>query len=200
MHPTPEHLMKLALHLEGKAGAIESDVTVANGPQQAKAARFYARVCRWAHERLSKRVDPKTMPTSPDSMRIAAMFRRQLTTVWSPKERKSFRELKSRGVFTTESMDAVELFYRLGANDPEAYLRTSLVTFLNNFDSEVDKAREWLRRHPQTVARKSAPPRVEEPEPAGFRAWLASAYPRADARLPWGEVPADVKSEFKSTL
>lgn len=189
--------MKLALHLEGKAVALESDVTAEHGQRTAKAARFYAGACRWAADRLKrKEIDPRTMPTNPESILIAGIFHRQLHTAWSPKERTAFRELKNRGVLTAESLATVELFYRLAANDHESFLRTSLGTFLNNFDSEVDKAKEWLRRHPRTAAK--AVPRVEEPEPAGFRAWLASAYPRADQGAPWASVPPDIRKEFQS--
>lgn len=194
MRHSPKDLEELAALLD-KQGV---DALQKGKPTRAP---YYADACRWAIEQLQKEkiVDPKTMPTSDEAQRIARLFKRNLQTRWAPKEISAFRELQKRGILTQENLSTVEAFYLAARSDPEAYLRTALPAFLNNFDGEVDKAHGWLRRNPKAMAKASAqngskPPEVE---PQGFRAWFQLTYPRANPDHPYSEIPHDIRKDFK---
>lgn len=76
------------------------------------------------------------LPTSERSKRIAILFSRKLTTEWNDKEIAAFKKISKQ---PDEDFDLVEEFYK---SDYE-FLRHDLLTFLNNFTGEVDKARKW---------------------------------------------------------
>lgn len=193
MRHSPKDLEELALLLD-KQGA---DALQKGKPTRAP---YFAGACRWAIEQLQKKkiVDPGTMPTKPESQRIAALFKRSLTTKWAPKEIVAFRELLSRGILTEENLVTVETFYLAARSDPEAYLRTTLPAFLNNFDGEVDKAHNWLRRNPKALAKANGhAPQSSEVEPQGFREWFRVTYPRANPVHPFADIPEDIKKAYK---
>lgn len=74
--------------------------------------------------------------------RIGSWFNRRLSTPWSEKEIKALKaviKLKT----PPEDMDLLERRYR--SNDP--YLRREIITLLNNWNGEIDKARLDSSRH-----------------------------------------------------
>lgn len=77
--------------------------------------------------------------------RIGAWFNRRPTTEWSPKERKALRgviKLKT----SPDDLDALERYYRSGTQ----FLRRDVLTLLNNWQGEVDRAkREFGGRQTQ---------------------------------------------------
>jgi len=79
------------------------------------------------------------IPTTPQSQRIATIFHRKLTTAWQPNEVAAYKRL---GSIPEEDLAAVERYY--AANWPPRrdvnILRHDLITFLNNFQGEVDRA------------------------------------------------------------
>ena len=70
---------------------------------------------------------------SPLQSRLNALFKRRDSTKWSDKELKAFRTLD----ITEEDMTLVEKFHAT----PGAYKRQGLQTLLNNWNEEVDRAR-----------------------------------------------------------
>lgn len=76
------------------------------------------------------------IPTTPQSKRVADIFHRRHTTAWSEKEIAAYKKLKT---IPETDLAAVEDYYKSGA----MYLRRDLLTFLNNFSGELDRARAW---------------------------------------------------------
>ncbi|MES2737250.1 MAG: hypothetical protein V4672_13080 [Verrucomicrobiota bacterium] len=80
------------------------------------------------------------MPSTPEALRIAAIFHRKALTPWTDKEVRAFKALREISI---SDLEAVEAYY--AANWPPCrdknILRHDLVTFLNNFRGEVDRAR-----------------------------------------------------------
>lgn len=118
-------------------------------------------------------------PTTETAQRIARLFNRRLTTAWSEKEVRAFKAL---GEIAADDLDAVERYYaQERAKGPEAGRhRRDLLTFLNNFPGEVDRARAKSPRpcaapvSPIDLMRKRA---LELPNGAeDFKAWMWAEY------------------------
>lgn len=79
------------------------------------------------------------IPSTDQSKRFAAIFHRRETSAWTEKEIKAYKRL---GTVPLEDLAAVEKYY--ATNWPPRrdvnILRHDLVTFLNNFSGEVDRA------------------------------------------------------------
>ncbi len=134
------------------------------------------------------------VPTTPEAKTIASLFKRKESTPWQEKEVKAFKKIMP--------MDAEELALVCAYTEAErkkgdeGIHRRDLVTFLNNFRTEVDRAREWARRNPKTARQKVAPVVLPDPEPEGFRAWLLETYPKVDQSKKWSEIPQDIRDRF----
>lgn len=75
-----------------------------------------------------------------EMIRIGKIHKRLPGTKWSEKEVKAFKSIR----FDVEEVELVEEFY-LAKETPgnPLFRRTSLLTHLNNWQGEVDKARSW---------------------------------------------------------
>lgn len=92
-----------------------------------------------------------SLPKGPISLRIHALYRRRPGTHWDPKEVKALKALVKQGVFATPAamadLELVERFYAAQrARGSEGIHRRELLTFLNRYRGEVDKARDWEDR------------------------------------------------------
>ena len=99
------------------------------------------------------------LPDSDTAKRVGAMFHRRPDTPWSEKE---LRALDHLGPVNLDDLGIVE--NRYAAQWPpngENCLRTSLLTFLNNFPGEVDRARAF--EHAQNRGRPGGKGSVEPP-------------------------------------
>lgn len=68
--------------------------------------------------------------------RINKLFNRRDTTAWSPKETTRLKEISKRpGVL--EELEEIEKLYNSGYQ----YRRRDIITFLNNFTTELDRSR-----------------------------------------------------------
>lgn len=90
------------------------------------------------------------VPTSEPAKRIAAIFHRKLTTAWTEKEVKQFRVLAKDKCFDDlTDLATVERYYfaqrKMGDRGVH---RRDLITFLNNFQGELDRANLWAEAHP----------------------------------------------------
>lgn len=77
------------------------------------------------------------LPTSPRALRIAALFHRRPTTAWDEREIKAF---KNTAKHPDEDFELLMDYYE---NSKSPFLRKDLLTFLNNFTTELDRARVW---------------------------------------------------------
>lgn len=68
---------------------------------------------------------------------LGGFFKRRETTVWNPKEIKAFKGFVLP--CHQEDFDALAAYYRSEA----PYKRTDLLTLLNNFNGEIDRAKKW---------------------------------------------------------
>jgi hypothetical protein len=91
------------------------------------------------------------LPLSEQSKRIAAMFNRRLTTEWSKKEVESYRNI---GTVDEGDLSLMEDYYKAPMPPDADYRRRDLLTCLNNWQGEVDRARKWaaLRTSPAKPA------------------------------------------------
>lgn len=99
-------------------------------------------------------------PSSEAAKRVAAIFHRQLTTKWSEKEIKKFRALVKDGMFTDfNNLSLIERCYlrQWPPNRDKNILRHDLMTFLNHFETELDRAVAWNELHPVHQPRKIIP-------------------------------------------
>jgi hypothetical protein len=85
----------------------------------------------------------KEKPLSPEleafRLRVGALIKRRPTTQWSTKEIKALKEIFD---YNTPEEDLVALEARYQSDDK--YLRRELMTLLNNWNGEIDKARSPL--------------------------------------------------------
>jgi len=81
-----------------------------------------------------------------EQKRLNALFHRRDTTRWSPREIKAHRQITP---IVEEDLKTVETFYAETERDPaKGYRRHDLQTLLNNFNAEVDRARNYKPRKP----------------------------------------------------
>lgn len=80
----------------------------------------------------------KQIPNTELQTRINGWFKRRESTPWSPKELKALREIESQK-HPEEDIALLEAYYTSGYQ----YLRRDIQTLLNNWASEIDRARNW---------------------------------------------------------
>lgn len=87
------------------------------------------------------------LPSSDEAKRIAVLFNRKLTTSWSEKEIKAFKILvKDRLLTNIDDLLLLENYYKSERKKGDKGVhRRDLLTFLNNFNGELDRARAWKR-------------------------------------------------------
>lgn len=90
------------------------------------------------------------LPTTEPAKRIAGLFKRRLSTAWSEKEIKAYKQLVKDGLFM--SLTDLEMVERYHLSEKKkgssGIYRRDLYTFLNHYRGEVDRAREWNARRP----------------------------------------------------
>ena len=130
------------------------------------------------HKSLPKSTTKSTrVPTTEAAKRIATLFGRKLTTEWSDREIRAF---KNCGAIDLADLALVEKLYASGYQ----FKRTSLLTFLNNFLGEVDNAKAKLPKAKQ----------AQSGDPEGWREWMESkAYPYAE----YSKARGYMKEEFQ---
>jgi hypothetical protein len=85
------------------------------------------------------RAGAKNLPSTPQAVRIAALFSRRPTTAWSEKESKALRAI---GEIHDDDLALIEAYYAAErAKGDIGWHRRDIGTFLNNFSGELDRAR-----------------------------------------------------------
>lgn len=87
----------------------------------------------------SNKID-RRVPTTEHALRIAKVFKRRAETPWDEKEIKAYQKLCP---MSHEDLALVEEYYQENRDKPDNICRTALYTFLNNYQGEVDRARQW---------------------------------------------------------
>lgn len=95
------------------------------------------------------KTEPEKAPAwKPDAtqLRLNALFKRRETTVWDQDELKQYRRI----TVNPDDLAAVEAYYRASASGPKDkdYRRRDLATLLNNWNGEVDRARNHKPHKP----------------------------------------------------
>lgn len=102
----------------------------------------------------------RRLPTTEQSKRIATIFHRRLTTAWADDEVKAYHKL---GIIPADDLSAVERYY--SENWPperdKNILRHDMLTFLNNFTGEVDRANS---NQPKTFELQTKGPKGWSPD------------------------------------
>lgn len=93
------------------------------------------------------------VPTTEAARRIHALFRRRPGSHWHEKEIQQFKRLWRIKCFDDlTDLAMVERYYaherKKQTRGQPAFHRRKLITFLNNFTGEVDKARDWEDSRP----------------------------------------------------
>lgn len=118
-------------------------------------------------------------------LKIGRLFRRKETTPWSWKEETALKNLLP---IDDEELQAVERYYSEVIPKEKDYRRRDLLTLLNNWSGEVDRARG---RKPAKQPRNGS-----KPQPEGWEAWRQEKYPDSREKDFW-RVPGDVQAEFR---
>lgn len=118
-------------------------------------------------------------------LRLGRLFRRRDVTPWSWKEDNAFRSIMP---IAEEDLAVIERYYGETIPKDKDYRRRDLVTLLNNWTGEVDRAR---LRMPKQATNGSA-----KPQPEGWEQWRAEHYPEAKETDFW-RAPGDVQTEFR---
>lgn len=154
-----------------------------------------------------KKKPESRLPESEEAKAVAAVFHRRLTTPWSDGEIASFRKAMPLELEDLQMVARYYEFERRKGSGPDGRTigvhRHDLGTFLNNYQGEVDRARQWARINPRLAQKPvngPAAPKAPEDEPAGFRAWLASTYPKADGALKYGDYPPEIRADHQNSL
>lgn len=91
------------------------------------------------------------LPTSPAALKIAGLFGRRGSTEWSDKEIKAFKKLFPFNIDDLALLETYYAFERQKGGD--GIHRRDLLTFLNNYYGELDRARAW-RENPKANEKK----------------------------------------------
>lgn len=87
-------------------------------------------------------------PTSQTAKRVGAIMHRRETTRWLPKEIKAFQLLLP---IEESDLASMERYYRMNwpPHHGKNCLRTDLLTLLNRWTGELDRANIWNEEHPE---------------------------------------------------
>lgn len=121
------------------------------------------------------------LPTSEAAKRIAGICHRRLTTPWSDREKKCFRNLVKAGFFKDLSdLELMERYYAFERRKGDKGVhRRDLYTLIFNWQGELDRAVEWSERHPV----KPEPRKIIPLPPAKGEPYVAPTDPEEIARL-----------------
>src|SRR5205085_852940 len=90
------------------------------------------------------------IPTTDIPKRLCAIMHRRPTTPWSEREYRQYTKLVKVGAFSdTTDLELVERYYIFERKRGEkGFHRRDLLTLLNNWSGEVDRATDFAERHP----------------------------------------------------
>jgi uncharacterized protein YdaU (DUF1376 family) len=152
-------------------------------------------------ENAKKRWEP--YPTQPDSKAIADLFNRRHTTPWSEKELDAFRLIRKGGI-TLEDIALIARYYaaeRAKGDDPKTggIHRRDLSTFLNNYNGELDRARQWeASKNRKSANLNGNGHSVTVPD--GFEDWFRKSFTTGTFETATPETKRSLIAEFRKSL
>ncbi len=98
------------------------------------------------------------IPTSNEAKRIAFLMHRRPDTDWGEKEIKKFRPISKTPNFEAD-LSLIERYYAAERKKGDRGMhRRDLQTLLNNWPSELDRARQWEYKQPSAPRAKLQKP------------------------------------------
>lgn len=90
----------------------------------------------------------KMIPSTGIPKRIGAIYSRRPTTAWSEKEIRAYKQIaKGSNPHLEQEVELIERYYLSERKKGEKGIyRRDLLTLLNNWNGELDRAREWSAR------------------------------------------------------
>lgn len=79
---------------------------------------------------------------SPLHLRIGGWFRRKSSTAWSEKELKALKVVE-KAETSSEDIGVLEAYYTAEFPADKDYRRRDIITLLNNWPGEIDRAKRW---------------------------------------------------------
>lgn len=121
-------------------------------------------------------------PTSPMSKAVADLFGRKHEAAWSDEEVTAYKQTAQlKTIFTLENMNIITAFYTSERKKEEHHCRTSVLTFLRHFGTELDKSVVGKARTPNRKNEwpDSRPKLIVMPDPAEQERIRAAALEQA---------------------
>lgn len=84
---------------------------------------------------------PDNLPTSPEALAVAKLFKREPLTPWADEEIKAFKVAVKSTLLTLENMKIITAFYERERKKPEHFCRRSILQLCKHIGTELDKAR-----------------------------------------------------------
>ncbi len=95
------------------------------------------------------------IPTTESAKRLATLMNRRPTTPWSDREIRRYKELVKAKCFETfDDLDLIERYYVSQRRKDNGIHRRDLLTLLNNYTGELDRARAWDEEMRERLKRK----------------------------------------------
>jgi len=90
----------------------------------------------------------KVSENSPAMIRIGGWFKRKCSTLWSVYESEALEQI---GEIDSEDFATLERYYTAKIPQADNFRRRDVMTLLNNWSGEIDRARNYLStpRHPE---------------------------------------------------
>jgi hypothetical protein len=105
---------------------------------------------------MNRSSEAPAVPAQPKSdhlrVRICGWFKRRLSTKWSDKEMRALKLVYKD--LDQEDLAAVDAYYSASIDQSKDYRRRDVVTLLNNWAGEVDRARRWASEQQQQAPAK----------------------------------------------
>ena len=100
-------------------------------------------------ENRKKQIGRVSCPDTDSARRLAAVFKRRDGTMWSQLESEKLALLEP---IHPEDLVLIERYFEKHGKETPCYLRHDLVTLLNNWNTEVDRARKHLASKPKNTS------------------------------------------------
>lgn len=121
------------------------------------------------------------IPTTPLARRVAALVKRRPTTPWNDRELRQYGKLYKAGCFNAlPDLELLEQFYAFQhKRGDDGIHRRDLLTLLNRWPGEIDKATLWREQHPL----KQPPRKIIPMPPAHSEPFVPTSDPAELAAL-----------------
>jgi hypothetical protein len=89
----------------------------------------------------------KVEVNTPDMEQIGTWFKRRPGTLWSVAEAEALADIQC----APDEVGAIERYYKAAIPKEQDYRRRDLLTMLNNWQGELDRARRWESENGRTA-------------------------------------------------